>query len=71
LCPTASLGGVPLEKSKGLVVSITTFRIKFLGSAIFITLGVPSQAVERTINSSPNDAASTNVPADAFPSSPP
>jgi hypothetical protein len=68
--PTASLGGIPLEKSNGLVISITTFPAKFFGSAIFMELDIPSYEVASTLSSA-NDAASAYVPDDAFPTSPP
>jgi hypothetical protein len=60
---------MPLEKSNGLVTSMTIFPAKFFWSAIFMALGVPSHKVAST-TSSANDAVSANEPNEAFPSSP-
>ena len=55
-----------LEKSKGLVTSITILPIKFLvGLANFMALTIPSHRVA-IITNSPKAAASAKVPTDAF-----
>jgi len=57
-------GGMPLEKSSGLEISITTFPLKFVGFASLSTSRVESPFVQRN-TTSPNCAASSNVPYDA------
>jgi hypothetical protein len=62
---TASLGGMPLLKSSGFVVSMTTLPRQFSGSAARSALSLAAPSVASTMTS-PNAAASAKVPAEAF-----
>ena len=62
---TASVGGIPFEKSKGLATSIKTFPLRLLASAEVRAAKetVPTVQLKTT---SPSAAASAKVPTDAW-----